>query len=171
MRSEKQFLLDDAESRVSTSGITVAFSYKGMNANTTSDFRDAIVSAGGSIYVMKKTMLVKAAKQAGLNLDLKELPGHIALMYSDEDNAVASTKALYTFKKESGGLLEVLGGKFEGQPCKADDFEKISKLPTQDEMRAQMLSVFEAPMAQTLSVVEALLTSVMHCLENKAKEN
>ena len=41
------------------------------------------------------------------------------------------------------------------------------KLPAKDEMRAQLLGLFEAPMSQTLSTMESLLTSVMHCLENK----
>jgi large subunit ribosomal protein L10 len=36
-------------------------------------------------------------------------------------------------------------------------------------MRAQLLGTFEAPMSQTLAVVEAILCSVLHCLENKAQ--
>ena len=48
------------------------------------------------------------------------------------------------------------------------DLEIISQLPTKDVMRSQLLGLFEAPMSQTLAVMEALLCSVPHCLENKA---
>jgi large subunit ribosomal protein L10 len=55
--------------------------------------------------------------------------------------------------------------------CSASDVEQISKLPGKDEMRSQFLGTLEAPLAQTLSVLEALLTSVMYCLENKSQAN
>ena len=51
----------------------------------------------------------------------------------------------------------------------AEDVKAISELPSQDEMRAQFVGLLEAPMTQTLSVMQALLTSIMYCLENKAK--
>ena len=50
------------------------------------------------------------------------------------------------------------------------DVESLSKLPGKDEMRAQLLAYLEAPMAQTLAVMDALLTSVVYCLENKSKQ-
>ncbi len=171
MRKEKEFLKDAAQNKISASDIMVAFNYSKMDANLNADFRDSINNAGGDVYVIKKRVLIKSAKEEGLDLNLKELPGHIAIMCAGADDAVASTKALYTFKKDNADKLEVLGGQFQGQSCVASDFEKISKLPSQDEMRAQLLSVFEAPMSQTLSVVNALLTSVVHCLENKASQN
>ena len=52
--------------------------------------------------------------------------------------------------------------------CSASDVEQISKLPSKEEMRAQFLGTLEAPLSQTLGVIEALLTTVMHCLENKS---
>ena len=72
---------------------------------------------------------------------------------------------------ENEKVLEVLAGRYEGSMCSAEDVEQISKLPSRDEMRAQLLSAFEAPLAQVLAVTEALLTSVMHCLENKSQQN
>ena len=36
-------------------------------------------------------------------------------------------------------------------------WKQISKLPGKDEMRAQFLGLLEAPMAQTLAVMEAVI--------------
>ncbi len=66
--------------------------------------------------------------------------------------------------------VEVVGGRFEGKMYTGADVEKLSNLPSKDEMRAQFLSVLEAPMSQTLAVMEALLTSVVYCLDNKSKQ-
>lgn len=170
MRSEKQFLKEDVQEKLNASDIALAFSYKNMDANLTSEFRDLIAESGGLVHVIKKRVLLKAAEEEGLSLNLNELCGHIAIMCSDVDGAVSSTKALYKFRKDNAKTIEIIGGRFQGQTCTSEDFEKISELPSQDEMRSQLLSVFEAPMSQTLSVVQSLLTSVMYCLENKASQ-
>jgi large subunit ribosomal protein L10 len=49
----------------------------------------------------------------------------------------------------------------------AADVEIMSQLPSKDVMRAQFLGLLEAPMAQTLAVMEALISSVVYCLDNK----
>jgi large subunit ribosomal protein L10 len=62
-------------------------------------------------------------------------------------------------------------GQFDGNLYDSDAVEKLSKLPGKDEMRASLLGLFEAPMSQSLAVMEALLTSVIHCVENKRKND
>ena len=37
------------------------------------------------------------------------------------------------------------------------DVKTLSELPSKDEMRAQLLATLEAPLSQTLSVMEALI--------------
>ena len=66
--------------------------------------------------------------------------------------------------------FKVIGGRFDGQLYTGADVERLSTLPGKDEMRAQFLSVFEAPLSQTLGSYEALLTSVPYCLDNKSKQ-
>ena len=64
----------------------------------------------------------------------------------------------------------MVGGRFDGQLYTAAQVERLSTLPGKNEMRSQFLSTLEAPLSQTLAVIEALLTTVPHCLENKAKQ-
>ena len=79
------------------------------------------------------------------------------------------TGLYFTFSKDNKDTLEILGGHFDGRLCTAADMKALSQLPSQEEMRSQFLGLLEAPMSQTLSVMEALLSSVVHCLENKSK--
>lgn len=168
MRPEKQLLLNEIKDRIAGSKALVLASYKKLEPNAASGFRMNLVKTGGSLEVVKKRVLMKAAKDAGLALDPDILQGHIAVIFADED-PVQTTKAVYQFSKENEDVLEVIGGRFEGNVCSAQDVKQISELPSKDEMRAQFLGLLEAPLSQTLSVIEALLTSVMHCMENKSK--
>jgi large subunit ribosomal protein L10 len=167
MRPEKQLLLNEIKDKIAGSKAIVIASYKRLEPNAASMFRTNLAKTGGGLEVVKKRVLIKAAQDAGVALDPAQLQGHIAVVFANED-PVQTTKAVFQFCKENEEVLEVLGGRFEGAVCSAQDVEQISKLPSKDEMRAQFLGTLEAPLSQTLSVIEALLTSVMHCLENKS---
>ena len=170
MRQEKTLLLNEIREKLDASKAIVLTCYKNLNPNKASDFRINIAKTGGTFEVVKKRMLIKAAEQAGLTLDRNNLQGHIGVVFAEQD-PVQTTKVVYNFRKENEGMMEILGGRFEGKLCSSKDVEIISQLPSQDEMRSQLLGLFEAPMSQTLAVVEAILCSVMYCLENKAKES
>jgi len=169
MRSEKQFLLDEITEKLSSAKALVFTQNNGLNPNQSYDLRKTLAESGGGYSVVHKRVFIKAAAEQGIALDKEQLPGHIALVYAMDDS-IETTKALYGFAKKNKGKLEVLAGYFDGRICSTSDVTAISKLPSQDEMRAQLLGLFEAPMSQTLSVMDALLSSVIHCLENKSKQ-
>ena len=168
MRAEKQLLLDGIRDQIKQHNSFVIMQYSGLNAIAITDFRRQVAGFGGEIEVVPKRILVKAAQAAGIEIDLATLPGHISLVFTGAD-AVQTTKAVFQLKKETNAV-DVLGGHLEGQLYNAEDVEKLSNLPGRDDMRAQLLSVFEAPLSQTVGVMDALLCCVLHCLENKAKQ-
>jgi large subunit ribosomal protein L10 len=169
MRPEKQLLLNEITDKIAGSKAIVIASYKRLEPNAASLFRTNLAKTGGSLEVVKKRVLIKAAQVAGVAIDPAQLQGHIAVVFANED-PIQTTKTVYQFCKENEAVLEVIGGRFEGAICSAKDVEQISKLPSKDEMRSQFLGTLEAPLSQTLSVIEAMLTSVMYCLDNKSQQ-
>lgn len=119
---------------------------------------------------MRKRILVKAAQAAGIEIDLNSLEGHIGIVLGGKD-PFETTKFVYKFCQDNDKAVEVIGGRFEGQLYNAAEMEALSKLPGKDEMRAQLLSVLQAPMSQTLGVMDAVLSSVVYCLDNKSKQD
>lgn len=168
MRQEKQLLLNEIKGQIQSFGSFVVMRYAGLTANKASEFRKVVAKMGGNVEIMRKRVLIKAAQNAGVALDLDALPGHIGLVYAPKD-PIEMTKLVLKFSQENDKTIEVIGGRFDGQIYNAADVEKLSKLPGKNEMRAQLLSVFEAPMAQTLAVMDALLASVVYCLDNKCQ--
>ena len=81
-----------------------------------------------------------------------------------DDHSKANEDLKQLASKENINVPDSLDSKHQSR------VEKLSKLPGKDEMRAQLLSVFEAPMAQTLAVMDALLASVVYCLDNKCQQ-
>lgn len=168
MRKEKQLLLDEVSHQIANVDSFVLVSYKGLTANNANNFRRQICKIGGNFEVVRKRVLQKAAKTQGIDLDLKSLPGHIGLVFCGQD-AIETTKAVFRINNEIGKTVDVIGGRFDGLLYDGSQVEMLSKLPGKDEMRAQLLATLEAPMSQTLAVMDALLSSVVHCLNNKSK--
>jgi large subunit ribosomal protein L10 len=169
MRREKHLLLDEVKDQIDAQGSFVVVTYSKFSANSAHAFRRQIARLGGDYEVMRKRILRKAAHAAGIELENFELPGHIGLVFLGKD-PLETTKAVYRLSAENDKAFRVIGGRIDGQLYDAKQVEVLSNLPSKDEMRAQFLATLEAPMSQTLAVMEALLTSVVYCLDNKSKQ-
>lgn len=170
MRVEKQLLKDGIQEQINRHGSFIIVSYKAFTANQANQFRGAIAKLGGDVEFLRKRVLIKAAKDLGVELNLADLPGHIGLVLAGNDS-VETTKLVFKFKKELNNAIDVVGGRFDGRLYNADSMEKLSNLPGIKEMQAQFLSVLEAPLSQTLAVMDALVSSIVYCLDNKSKES
>jgi large subunit ribosomal protein L10 len=168
MRPEKQLLLDEIKDKMDQSKGFLLAKYSKMDPNLASKFRMILAKAGSDFEVVRKRILLKAAEAAGCTLDPGKLEGHIGVVFADVD-LLQTTKVVFKFRQENEEVLEVIGGRFEGMLYSAKDMEQLSKLPSKDEMRSQFLGLLEAVPSQTLGVMDALLTSVIYCLDNKSK--
>ena len=171
MRAEKQLLLDEIKEKIEASNAMVLFEYSKFGPNVAEELRSGLSKAGGDLLVTRKRIFLKAASEAGITFNEDELHGHLAVMFANEDDTVGTTKSLFKFGKDNSDVVEVLAGMFDGKVCSPSEVKQISTLPTRDELRASFLSVLEAPMAGTLSSMNALLTSVIYCLDNKSKKS
>lgn len=168
MRAEKELLKQEIKDKIERFESFVIMQYSHLTANMANDLRREIGKGGGDVEVVRKRVLLKAAEDAGVQLDPASLPGHIGIVFLGKD-PIESTKTVIKFSQDREKVIQVIGGRFDGQLYSGADVEYLSTLPGKDEMRAQFLSTLEAPLSQTLAVIEALLTSVPHCLENKSK--
>lgn len=169
MKKEKQLLLDEIKEQIEQYGSFVIAQYTKVTSNSMNNFRGVIANLGGDVQMIRKTVFLKAAEQAGIDLKKQDLEGHISIVFAGVD-PIETAKAVFKYSKENDNTLKVLGGRLDGELYRAKDVEMLSTLPGKDEMRAQLLSVFEAPLSHTLGTVDAILTSILHCLDNKAKK-
>ncbi len=167
MRAEKKLLLQELKNKVEGASSVIVARYHGLNSLDTADFRNQIAENGGDFEVVRKRVLIKAAEACGIELALGELPGHIGVVLAHDD-AVELTKSIYKFRKGREDSLEVLGGVLDNKKVNAEEMELLSNLPSLRDLRAQFLGLVEAPMAQTVATMEAILTSIIHCMENKS---
>lgn len=169
MRAEKQLLLDEIKEKIEGSKSFVALSYQNFTAAKARAFRDTIAEIGGDFEVVRKRVFIKAAESVGMQINAKTLTGHVGVVFAKSE-ATQIIKGAVKFGEDNEKAIALLGGYIDGALCSAEDVEAIAKLPGIQEMRAQLLATFEAPMAQTAQVLQAVLTSVLYCAEERSKQ-
>lgn len=166
MKKEKQYLLDEIKGQLQHSPSYILAQYSVLSANRANEFRRILAKVGGRFEVVKKRVFVKAAEELGASFSVDALSGHVGIILAEQD-PVEVTKSILKYSDDNDSLFTLIGGYVEGSVLNAIDMKRIATLPSKAEMQAQFLGLLEAPMAGTLSVMESVLTSVMHCINNK----
>lgn len=169
MKKEKQYLLDEVKEQLKQSCSYIVAQYSALDANQANEFRRELAKSGGRLEVIKKRVFIKAAQEMGVTFAEETLPGHIGIIVTQTD-PLEVTKAVLKYSNDHDKNITLLGGFVEGSALGAQDIARLATLPSKAEMRAQLLGTLEAPMSDMLSVVQSLLTSVMHCMDNHSSK-
>jgi large subunit ribosomal protein L10 len=114
MRQEKQLLLDEIKGQLEEKPTFVLLSYASMASNVANAFRSEIAKSGGSVEIVRKRVLIKAAAETGVTLEKEVLEGHIGVVFAGDD-AIETTKTIFTFSKDNGNVIKVVGGRYDVQ--------------------------------------------------------
>lgn len=169
MRAEKQFLLDEIKEKIEKSNGFIVARYQGFGAGKSREFRDSIAEIGGEFEVVKKRVFIKAANALGIEFDDGTFEGHVGVLFAHEDASGLAKKAV-KYGEQNADAISVLAGHMDGQLMSAEEVIAVAKLPSLNELRAQIVGLLQAPLSQTVGAMNAVLTSVLHCLEEKSKK-
>lgn len=169
MRDEKKLLLEEIKEKVKLSKALLITKYENITTEEMWAFRNSLSKNASELEIVKKRILLKVLEQCGFSYKPKDLVGHIAVVFvKPEGDPVNATKVVFEFSKETN-KMQILRGEIEGASYLKDDLLTLSTLPSINELRAQFLGLLEAPMSQTASVIQNVLTSIMFALEEKKK--
>lgn len=148
----------------------IVASYVGLDVASVNTIRDKFREIGVEYRVVKNTLMKRAL--AGTDIEgLGKLfvgPTAVALKYDDELGALGkAAKGLSNdFEK-----FEVRGAYVNEQILEGDVLETLSKLPTLDEARSQLLGVINAPAAQLLAQINAPASHLIGVIQAKQKKD
>jgi large subunit ribosomal protein L10 len=140
-----------------------------MTGDKAYEFRRALAVTGGYYEVVRKRMLVEAARQIGIEFNAKELPGHIGLVLGAKD-PLEATKVVLSFTLSNSDSLALIAGYVDGEKASREDIQRLATLPGKAQMRAELLGLLVAPMTGVLGTMEAVMTDVVSCIDSKANQ-
>lgn len=151
-REQKEAEVAGLVEDLKNSASVVVVDYLGLNVAEVTELRKELREAGVQMRVVKNTMLRRAADEAGIEGLDEVFTGPTAIAYHADD-AVAAAKILVDSAKDLEAL-EVKGGLLEGTAVSIDQIVTLSKLPSREDLLSMLLSVLQAPMRNTASVLQ-----------------
>ena len=128
----KKEIVDQLKAKLDSAVTCVVVDYKGISVEDDTKLRKQLREAGVDYFVAKNTMLRLAAKEAGYEGLNEYFEGTTAVAISDTDPVSAEdAKANFSLK----------AGMVEGKIFDKAGIEAIAKLPSKDQLLAQLCSV------------------------------
>lgn len=165
MRPEKQFLVDEINSHLEKSDYLFVANYERANVTDIAALRDALAKEEAEFHVIKNNILRVAAEKRGLPEVNEFLVGQNAIVIGGK-NPSGVAKVLTKFF-EKNDKMEVKVGILGDQRIEQDAVVALSKLPSLDALRAQLLGLLTQPAQSMVFVLNAVPQSVVNLLQNK----
>ncbi len=118
--------------------------YRGITVSEATELRSKLREAGAELKVVKNTLALRAAGQAGMEAVGPMLEGPTAIAYCVDD-PVGPAKAIQDFTKATKKLT-VKGGFLRDHLIAASQVEELASLPSRDELVAKVIGGIAAPL-------------------------
>ncbi|MDJ0884521.1 MAG: 50S ribosomal protein L10 [Desulfobacterales bacterium] len=139
---QKQKIVASLREKFETAQVVIVTDYKGLDVAQMNDLRRKLREAEVEYQVVKNTMLIRASKDTDVAqlADTFKGPSAIALAFADP---VSPAKVLTQFAKDND-KLEIKAGVMNGKLLDLSAITALSKLPSREELLAQVLAAMNA---------------------------
>jgi len=140
---DKRALVAEVNEVASSALSAIAADYRGMTVAEMTDLRVKAREEGVYVRVVKNTLAKRAIGGTEFECLADSLTGPIILAFSTADPGAAA-RVVKDFAKDCERLVTQAVA-IGGAAYPASDLERLAKLPTLDQARAQLLGLLQAP--------------------------
>ncbi len=134
-----------------------------MSVAKLGQFRRELKKVGAEFKVAKKTFLRRVADALKLGVNPEELQGEVGVIFGYEDQA-APTKVIAKFGK-ANKTFKVLMGLLGGKVIEAAGVAALAKLPSREEMLAQVARAFNSPIQSLVNALSGNIKNLVVVLD------
>ncbi len=162
-RADKVAVVDEVRQRFNDAEAVLFTEYRGLDVAEMADLRGRLIDADCRYKIYKNTLVRRALSADAPAGTLDLLLGPTALAFCGKDPSAAA-KALRTFAAEHDALI-IKGGVLTGTLLSDAQVRELADLPSRDELMAQMLGAFAAPLGALASMMNNLIGEVSGLLQ------
>lgn len=157
LKSKKVQIIKDLEKEIKDSQSLVFVNFHGLKVSDETALRRDLRDKEVNYKVSRKTLL-KRALSGKAEGEIPELSGEVSIAYSSKDQ-VAPAREIYNFQKTHKGLLNILGGIFEGKFVGGAKMQEIAMIPAREVLYAQFVNLINSPIQRFAVVLDAIAKS------------
>ncbi len=156
LKSKKEEMIKELEGAINGSESVVFVNFHGLHVGEETILRRDLRDKGVGYKVSRKTLLKRALGGKAVG-EVPELSGEVAIAYSKD--AISSAREIYNFQKIHKGLLNILGGIFEGKFIGAGKMMEIAMIPSKEVLYAQFVNLINSPIQRFAVVLDQIAKS------------
>jgi len=154
-KSKKAEMIKELEGSIKESESLVFVNFHGMKVADETVLRRNLREQGIGYKVSRKTLLVRAL-QGKAEGEIPELAGEVAVAFSKParlddtsrsgGDASAPAREIYNFQKTHKGMLNILGGIFDGKFMSGAFMMELATIPGKEVLLSKLAFLFKSPM-------------------------
>lgn len=165
---QKKAIVAELSEKLQGACAGVLVNYKGITVADDTKLRKELREAGVEYFVVKNTLLSRAAQNAGID-DLEPvLEGTTAIAISNDDH-VASARILCKFA-ENNKFFKIKAGFVEGKTINEQEVKDLAKLPSKEVLVAKALGGLNAPITGFVTVLNGTIKGLVVALNAIAEK-
>ncbi len=177
-RQDNRVMVSLLTEKLKKSGGVFITGFSGLPETELVEFRKTLDKESAEHRVIKNALFKVVSKEVGLR-EPKEidkldsiLKGSSAFTFGTKD-ALTIAKVIVNFAK-TREKLKIKGGIMDGKVLTSEDVKNLAKLPSRQELLAQVVGAIAAPLSGMVGVLAANLrnlVSILDAIKNKKQEN
>ena len=156
LKSKKEEIIKDLEKAIKENKSLVFVNFHGLSVGEETKLRRDLREKGVSYKVSRKTLL-KCALLGKAEGEIPELPGEIAIAYLPAEASakaggkddIAPAREIYNFQtthqKSNPGILNILGGIFEGKFIGGPAMTELAMIPSREVLLGKLVNIINSP--------------------------
>jgi len=157
-REQKAAVIEEIAAQINESEAVYAVDYRGITVAQAAELRGKLREADATLRIVKNTLTIRAADQAGAEALKPMLEGPTALTFARGD-AAAAAKAVFDYARATG-LLPFKGGTLNGDALAPEQVQSIARLPTRDVLNAQFVNIVASPLTGLVTSLSNLISGL-----------
>lgn len=162
-RAQKENLVKDLSERIKAGKAAIFSDYSGTTVVKMKKLRDELRKNGSSYKITKKKLIELAFRNAGIEVDVKNMEGQIGVAIGKADE-VSAAKVLANFSKENENF-KILQGVLENRVISGEEVIALSKLLSREELLAKLVGSISAPVSGFVNVLAGNLRNLIGVLK------
>lgn len=138
-------IIENLKKAVDKSNNLFVIQYSGLSSLQMTLLRNSLKTNQSQVLVTKNTLINRALKDSKFEGLIPFIKGPTGLVFGEQDIAAIS-KVLTKFVKENQNL-NISSAMFEGGILSKEDIQRISSLPSKEQLYAQVVYALKAPLA------------------------
>lgn len=166
-KERKRKLVDEYTKLVADNSALIFTTYSGLSVKELQELRRQLRETGGEFHIIKNNLVKRVIKDGELSLPEDVLVGPTAMGFASEDT-IGLAKAIVELSRESESMA-IKVAIFDGVIYDAKQVGRLADLPPLPVVRAQFLSILQAPASRVAGVLGGSVRQLVNVLNAYAE--